>query len=59
MEGILILIVLTIAYWLTPLILIVIALTRLKSRPENAKVLFIVSAIMLTVGIGFCGFLLT
>lgn len=58
MEGILLLIFLTICYWLTPLVLIFVGLTRLKSKPENAKTLLIIAAIMLVVGIGFCGTLM-
>jgi hypothetical protein len=61
MEGIMILllIIIVIAYWLTPLILIILGITRLKSKPENAKMLFIISAIMLIVGAGFCGIMLS
>lgn len=55
---ILLLIVATFVYWLTPLILIILGLSRLKSRPENAKKLLLISAILLTVGLGFCGLLL-
>lgn len=58
MEGILFLIFLTICYWLIPLVLIVVGLTRLKSRPENAKTLLIIAAVMLIVGLGFCGLIL-
>lgn len=58
MEGILLLVFLTICYWLTPLVLIIVGLTRLKSKPENAKKLLIIAAIMLVVGIGFCGILM-
>lgn len=59
MDGILFLIFLTICYWLTPLVLIIVGLTRLKSKPENAKTLLIIAAIMLVVGIGFCGILMS
>ena len=55
---ILLLIIAVIAYWLTPIVLLVVGLTRLRSRPENAKKLLIGAAVMLVVGIGFCGMLL-
>ena len=56
---IVLLIILVIGFWLTPLILIILGLTRFKSRPENAKKLFIISGIMILVGVGFCGVLLS
>ncbi|MCF6140404.1 hypothetical protein L1S34_03825 [Flavobacterium sp. K77] len=61
MEGIMILMLILIVfgYWLTPLILIILGLTRLKSKPENAKNLFIISVVMLVVGAGFCGVLIS
>lgn len=61
MEGIMILllIIIVFSYWLTPLILIILGLTRLKSKPENAKNLLIISVVMLAVGAGFCGVLLS
>ena len=55
---ILLLMIALITYWVTPLVLLVIGLTRLRSRPENAKKLLIGAAVMLVVGIGFCGMLL-
>lgn len=60
MEGTMILIILLIvfAYWLTPLILIIFGLLRLKSKPENAKKLFAIAGIMVVVGGGICGALL-
>ena len=61
MEGIMILllIIIVLGYWLTPLILIILGLTRLKSKPENAKNFLIISVVMLVVGAGFCGALLS
>lgn len=60
MEGILIiaLILGVFIYWMTPLILLILGLIRLKSKPENAKKLLIIAATMLVVGAGFCGVLL-
>lgn len=46
-----------ISYWLTPIILIIIGFTRLKSNPQSAKSLFIYAGIMLTIGIGVSGYL--
>lgn len=59
MDGLLVLIILLIAYWATPFVLIIIAFIKLKSRPEKAKQLFIISAVMLTVGVGVCGALIS
>lgn len=56
---ILLLILIVFGYWLIPLILIILGLTRLKSKPENAKNLLIISVVMLAVGAGFCGVLLS
>lgn len=56
---ILLLIIIVFGYWLTPLVLIILGLTRLKSKPENAKTLLIISAVMLVVGAGFCGVMLS
>lgn len=53
-----ILILLTIMYWLAPILLIIVGLAQLKSNPKSAKMNFIVAAIMLTIGFGFCGFLI-
>lgn len=58
MHGLEILILLVFIYWLTPLILIIIGLAMLKSKPKSAKVLFIIAGTMLVVGLGFCGLLL-
>lgn len=56
-EGIfiLILVLLTIAYWVTPIVLIIVGLANLKSKPDRAKNLLIAGTVMLVVGIGFCG----
>lgn len=55
----LLLILLVVGYWLTPIILVILGLTKIKSKPEMAKKILIISAIMLVVGIGFCGVLLS
>ena len=59
MHGLEILILLVLIYWLTPLILIIIGLAMLKSKPKSAKVLFIIAGTMLVVGLGFCGLLMS
>lgn len=46
-------------FWLTPIFLIFRGLTNLKSNPEYAKRLLIIAAIMLVVGLGFCGVILS
>lgn len=60
MEGLVITLLLlgVAAYWITPIVLLIIGLSRLKSKPENAKTLLIISAVMLVVGIGVCGAML-
>jgi hypothetical protein len=57
MNALFILIILTLCYWLTPVVLIFIALSRFKSRPDNARTLLIIAGVMLIIGIGFCGML--
>lgn len=49
------LIVLFAIFWLIPIVMLIVGLTRLKSRPQNAKILLIVSGIWLVVGLGCCG----
>lgn len=56
MVSLLIMIVL--GYWLAPFFFIIRGLTMLKSEPEKAKKILIFSALMLLVGVGFCGALL-
>jgi hypothetical protein len=50
----LLLVLLCVAYWGTPLVLIILGVLRFKERPEHAKKLFIIAGIMWLVGLGFC-----
>lgn len=60
MDGILSLIIIIYLVCHTPaIIILIIGLTRLKSRPENAKKLLIAAAIYFLIGGGICGLLLT
>jgi len=60
MNGMIyLLIFLVVLYWLIPIILIIVGLVRIRSRPENAKKLLIVAGILLLVGAGVCGVLLS
>jgi len=59
MDGIAILIFLVLLYWLIPIILLIVGLVRIKSRPENAKKLLIAAGVLLLVGAGVCGALLS
>jgi hypothetical protein len=60
MNGMIyLLIFLVVLYWLIPIILIIVGLVRIRSRPENAKKLLIVAGILLLVGAGVCGALLS
>jgi len=59
MDGIAFLIFLILLYWLIPIILLIVGLVRIKSRPENAKKLLIVAGILFLVGAGICGALLS
>lgn len=45
-------------YWLFPFITLILGLSRLKTRPKNAKNLLIVTGILLLVGLGSCGLIL-
>jgi amino acid transporter len=58
-EIVYLLILAVVLYWLIPIILIIVGLVRIRSRPENAKKLLIVAGILLLVGAGFCGALLS
>ena len=41
--------------WLIPIVLIIIGLVLLKSKPRTAKILLIIGGIWLLIGLGFCG----
>jgi hypothetical protein len=58
-EIVYLLIFAVVLYWLIPVILIIVGLVRIRSRPENAKKLLIVAGILLLVGAGVCGALLS
>jgi len=60
MNGILPLIIIIYLVCHSPaIIMLIIGLTRLKSRPENAKKLLIAAGIYFLIGGGICGALLT
>ncbi|WMW77026.1 hypothetical protein RF683_05880 [Flavobacterium sp. 20NA77.7] len=60
MDGILSLIIIIYLVCHSPaIIMLIIGLTRLKSRPENAKKLLIAAGIYFLIGGGICGALLT
>ena len=60
MNGILPLIIIIYLVCHSPaIIMLIIGLTRLKSRPENAKKLLIAAGIYFLIGGGICGVLLT
>lgn len=52
---IMVLMILAAIFWIIPLVMLIKGLLRLKTRPENAKMLMIISGIWLLIGIGFCG----
>jgi hypothetical protein len=60
MDGILPLIIIIYLFCHIPaIIMLIIGLTRLKSRPENAKKLLIAAGIYFLIGGGICGAILT
>lgn len=60
MDGILSFIILIYLICHIPaIIMLIIGLTRLKSRPDNAKKLLIAAGIYFVIGGGICGALLT
>lgn len=60
MDGILSFIILIYLICHSPaIIMLIIGLTRLKSRPHNAKKLLIAAGIYFLIGGGICGALLT
>ena len=59
MNGIVLLIGLVLLYWLIPISLLITGLVRIKSWPENAKKLLIAAGILILVGAGVCGALLS
>ncbi len=59
MEGILFVgIIIYLVCHIPAIILLILGLSRLKSRPENAKKLLIAAGIYFTIGGGICGALL-
>ena len=60
MDGLLSLVIIIYLVCHSPaIIILIIGLTRLKSRPENAKKLLIVAGIYFIIGGGICGAMLT
>jgi membrane-bound ClpP family serine protease len=60
MEGVLLLIIgIYLVCHIPAIILLILGLTRMKSRPENAKKLLIAAGIYFLIGAGVCGSLLT
>ncbi len=57
-DGLGVLLFLLFLFWATPIIMLIIGLTRLKSRPKNAKNLIIIAGVWLVVGVGACGSML-
>lgn len=55
MQGLGILILAVALYWLSILIILIMGLVRLKSKPKSAKKMLILAGIMFLVGAGFCG----
>lgn len=56
MEGILLLIIIVyLVCHLPAIILLIVGLVRLRSRPENAKKLLIAAIIYFMIGGGICG----
>ena len=49
---------LLVIFWMIPVIMLIVGLTRLKSRPKNAKTLIIIAGVWLVVGGGICGSML-
>ena len=45
---------LTALAWIIPIVMLIVGLVRLKTRPKHAKTLIIVSGIWLLAGAGFC-----
>lgn len=54
-QGLELLLLLIALAWIIPIVILIVGLTRLKTRPKNAKILLIISGIWLLIGIGFCG----
>ncbi|MFK7773348.1 MAG: hypothetical protein AB8F94_14465 [Saprospiraceae bacterium] len=50
---------LLVIFWSIPVIILIVGLTRLKSRPKNAKTLIIIAGVWLVVGGGACGAMLS
>lgn len=47
--------ILTLLFWITPVILFLNGLEQLKTKPGKAKIMMIVSGIWLLIGLGCCG----
>jgi hypothetical protein len=60
MEGLVFLIItIYLISQIPAIVLLILGLRRLKSRPENAKKLLIAAGVYLLIGSGICGVLLT
>jgi len=58
MDGLGVLVVGSLLFWIINIIVLITGLVRLKKNPESAKKLLIGSGIMLLVGAGVCGLML-
>lgn len=58
MNDIYFLIIGSILYWLINLIILIMGLVRLKTKPESAKKTLIIAGGMFLVGTGTCGMML-
>ena len=56
LEGLVLLIFL---FWLIPIIMLLVGLFQLKSKPERSKGLIIFAGIWLVIGVGACGSMLS
>ena len=58
MDGLGVLVVGSLLFWIINIIVLITGLVRLKKNPESAKKLLIGSGVMLLVGAGVCGLIL-
>jgi hypothetical protein len=61
MDGSLVFLLLgaVMVYWVTTIVLLLVGLVRLRSRPDNAKKLLTLSGVLFIIGGGICGLLLS
>ncbi|MFK7773347.1 MAG: hypothetical protein AB8F94_14460 [Saprospiraceae bacterium] len=54
-QGLEILVFIIAMLWLIPIVMLIIGIAQLKTKPRRSKILMIIAGIWLIIGLGVCG----